>query len=72
MKYLIFPGEVLSQYDGDVHFVTAPELMNLYKVDPKDCIVVRDAGQLRGLVVGDYIPLHPQFSGDYTLPNLNK
>jgi hypothetical protein len=69
IKYVVIPGKVASEHDHDVHFIDAPTLMDLYKVDPKECVVLygddRDIGKdFRGL-----IQLHPHYNGNYELPS---
>ena len=65
-KYLVVPGEIASQTDGDIHHISARRLMELYKVHPDDCYVLRpDApphtqGLPKGLIV-----LKPLYEGNY-------
>ncbi len=65
-KYVICPGWVESQTDGDRHFIGAARLMQLYGVSPAECFVER-AWPFRPLPEG-LIPLGPRYRGDYTLP----
>lgn len=71
MAYVLFPGEVVSETDGDIHYITAPELARLYGVDYKKCKVVYHdrVGSIRQyrLQPGE-VALHPRSSGDYSLP----
>lgn len=41
-KYLVRPSEVVSKTDGDVHSISAQQLMRLHGVDPRECIVIKD------------------------------
>jgi hypothetical protein len=66
IKYVICPGELLAD-DGDVHFITAKALINLYQVAPKDCVVQPQGENARGLPE-DVIFLHPRRDGNYTVP----
>lgn len=71
-KYVIFPGPVISQTDGDRHFITAPQLIRLYSVDPKSCRVVCRQSQAMPHGCDMYpneIALRPRYDGDYTLPS---
>lgn len=70
-KFLVLPGVVYSQTDGQRHWVGAFELIHLYGVDRADC-VIRQMGlhepplnldSYRGMIV-----LEPRYDGDYTLP----
>lgn len=65
-KYLILPGFVKSRNDGQRHFISAGQLMRLYKVHPSECIVWTQEGAAEGY------PEHlrrlaPRYSGDYQL-----
>lgn len=43
MKYIVVASTVRSANDGDIHFVSAKRLIELYGVDPKNCIVAVDS-----------------------------
>jgi len=64
--FLVYPGEIESAIDGDIHKVGAKDLMRLYGVDPKDCIVVNNGYETKGLR-GKFYHLRPRFKGDYDL-----
>lgn len=58
-KYLVAPGPITSINDRQSHFISAAQLMRLYRVDPKDCIVLggdRDRG-----IYGTFVLLEPQY-----------
>jgi len=74
-KWLLYPGPVISQTDGQEHYITASRLCSLYGVSLKECIVYADpvsprdwykslAERYPGLAV-----LFPKPDGDYRLPN---
>lgn len=72
-KYLVFPGHVRSRHDGEEHLITAMRLMELYKVNPEECIVVGDLNEAGRIMeeeprFKDMIHLAPRWDGDYTLP----
>lgn len=67
-KYCVHPGWVRSINDGDRHYIPARELMRLYGVDRRSCIVDNPGVHLEGM---GFICLFPQPSGDYTLPERN-
>lgn len=69
-KYLVVPGWVKSQNDGEMHFVNAPRLMQLYRVSPHECLVVNDRDEAieRGFG-GDLLVLLPDPSGRYFIAN---
>jgi len=65
-KYVICPGWIVSQNDGDRHFITAQQLIRLYGVNPKECIVRRERDNV--------LPWHkelkwlrPKYNGDYQI-----
>lgn len=68
-KYLICPGEIRSRHDGDIHKISASQLIHLYKVDPKECIIVNSPESARGIIWSQYIVLRPRSDGNYKLPN---
>ena len=64
-RYALCPGEVVSQTDGDVHFVGAQALATLYEVPMAECVVMHptdraDDPRFRGLP-----RLKPRYDGDY-------
>lgn len=70
-KYLIVPGNVTSENDGQRHFVSATQLMLLYKVKLSECVVLsgrleygfkRLSGTHQDLTV-----LMPRRDGNYSL-----
>lgn len=66
-KYIVYPGYVNSRIDGQRHFIDAGKLMSLYKVNPKECIVVEYKRKLEGYREEDFISLYPRYSGNYTI-----
>ena len=72
VKYVLVPQEVKSA-DGDRHFISAPQLADLYGVSMKDCII-RDYRRPETLLgySEDYLNsltwLLVQDDGQYSLP----
>ncbi len=64
MKYLVFPGYVTSQNDGQSHYVSATDLMQLYGVDPKKCRI--NPPRITNLGAR-LIELRPRADGKYSL-----
>lgn len=66
-KYIVYPGYVDSKSDNDRHFITARQLINLYGVNPKECIVWDyDRPMMMSPEEKDnYISLVPLFNGNY-------
>ena len=68
-KYAVYPGHIISQHDGERHYISAHTVAGLYNVNPKECVFLRQVdGQPRGMVQ-DLVPLHPRSDGDYDLPH---
>ena len=65
-KYLVIPGNIRSKNDGDLHYITAHQLIQLYRVDPDECIVYSPQYPLREL---ELIPLTVRFDGEYEIPS---
>lgn len=66
-KYIIVPGEVRAK-DGDVHFITAEQLISLYKLNPADCIVFTTKLRQQGYTedfLNACIWLGPREDGNY-------
>lgn len=67
IRYVICPGYVRSQTDGDTHFIGARQLIELYNVGPHEFIIYPEND--RGWRRPPYsVYLEPQFNGDYSLP----
>jgi hypothetical protein len=65
IKYLIFPGNVISKNDGSTHYVKASELIDLYHVNPKECRIVKNCLDYVKYKKDTYIHLVPRSNGDY-------
>jgi hypothetical protein len=65
-KYVLHPGTVVSQCDGDIHYVDSVRLADLYGVRLYECVtwdhrtMTRQDGQIH---------LYPRDDGDYRLPS---
>lgn len=66
-KYLLCPGPVASQTDGDFHWVNTHDLMRLYGVRRSEC-AVKLYGEPASPFDRRLIPLRPRRDGNYTLP----
>ena len=69
-RYVVYPDFVRSRHDGEMHFIDARQLMDLYGVRPDECVVddLRGPGP-RVTVAANLIPLGPREDGDYRLPS---
>lgn len=70
-RYVVYPGPVVSRTDGDVHEVPAENLIRLYGVDRRECVIVRP-GDIGGRRIDGLIPLRPDPSGRYKVPERNE
>ena len=61
MRFVVFPGDVWSVHDGDRHFISYRQLVDLYKVPPTKCICFSAEYKM---LPGD-IALEPRPNGDY-------
>lgn len=67
-KYIVKPGHITSVNDGDRHYISAHKLIELYRVDAKECVVT-GGDRLRNLH-GKFLILEPRHeSSDYKLEN---
>ena len=64
-SYLVCPGWVQSANDGNMHYITAAQLMELYRVKPSECVV---AGSPAARDTEGLVHLTVQYNGDYELP----
>ena len=72
-KYIIFAGYVKSINDGQEHLISCKQLVQLYKVPIKECILVPYGTHFMSMLESiknpsDLIALRPREDGDYTLP----
>lgn len=67
VRYIVYSGYVVSQTDGDRHYVTFRQLCRLYKLDPRQGNVV-NADQMLSIVPRpDDIHCHVRYDGKYPL-----
>jgi len=68
-RYILKPGNVISETDGDVHYVTLAELMFLYRVPADAHIVVLNPiyRNNRYEKLPDDIICFPRHDGKYTV-----
>ena len=60
-KYVIHPNWILSNQNLEYHYITANQLIKLYKVDPRECIIHK----LGRPTYDNLIPLYPQYDDKY-------
>ena len=64
VKYLICPGYVLSQNDGQTHYINSVTLVRCYRLRRGEYVV---KGEHKGYDVSNLIHLHPKYDGNYSL-----
>lgn len=71
-KYILVPGEVVSQKDGQRHRITSLELANLYQVTFNECFTssnLSTAGFIKATSADPLIILTPDPTGQYKIPS---
>jgi len=68
-KYLLMPGYIKSQTDGDQHYISPVQLKNLYNVPMSECLIYNE--RIASRIPENITILRPQFAGNYTLPKDN-
>lgn len=72
-KYVCIGDFVISQSDGQLHYISAVMLPKLYQVSPQECIFTcEDMETIMGLELEKYTILRPRNDGNYTLPGTKK
>jgi hypothetical protein len=69
-KYVVVPGYVISQYDGEKHFIDGWRLIDLYGVDPDECLMIdlnRRAEMMHAIQNLNLIVLGTRADGDYSI-----
>lgn len=66
-KYVLHPGNITRNSDGQSHYVTAAKLADLYGVSLRDCITDLGDGSHATLTVPGATHLYPRADGDYRL-----
>lgn len=62
-RFAIYPGEVRSQNDGQRHYISGGRLIELYRLNPAECFIVRSAS---GEIINpELLPLYPLVDGRY-------
>jgi len=67
-KYILHPGYMYSNFDGDKHYISAFQLCLLYSVKWSECVVyVSDNSE----GIKDLISLYPRSDGNYNIKKQN-
>jgi len=70
IKNIIRGGYVKSKSDGDIHYITAWKLLKLYKLNPRECLLIDnwddERDKLRGHCSIETMKwYHPRLDGNY-------
>jgi len=65
-RFVLFSGWVISD-DGDEHHISARRLVDLYRLNPRECVLIESDKDLRGRDLTGLIELRPRFDGNYKL-----
>jgi len=74
MRVFLHPGEVVSKSDGDVHFISAPQLAQLYHVLPTDEVhvvtennnkIIEMLERFAAQEALEWLHLYPSYEGNY-------
>ena len=67
-KYLCHGGYVRSRHDGEIHYVSARRMPQLYGVDPAECMFTMSEGARPYFAPPWLIDLVPDPTGQYVVP----
>ena len=70
IKYLCIGGTIISNTDGDEHYISPQRVAELYKVNLAECIFARDVTDEKLFALRykpDLICLRPRTDGNYNL-----
>ncbi len=69
-RFLLFGETISSMTDGQLHYISPHRLMQLYQLNPEECVFVEEnsyeyISMMRGRRIADFICLRPRYKGDY-------
>lgn len=67
-RFIVWPGTLQSQTDGQWHYVGFTQLCALYQVHPSECINGELPEALLGVDQSGMVHLTPRYDGHYSLP----
>ena len=68
IKYALIPGTVISEDDGQRHYINASMLAGLYRIPLGACIIVKSEYDRQTLNLEGLTILRPCADGNYKLP----
>jgi hypothetical protein len=66
-RYVVYPGEIRSKNDGQIHYIGFTQLVELYCVPPGECIDGSIEREVAGRDISSLIKIHPRYDGDYPI-----
>lgn len=68
-KYILMGGNIRSKNDGQIHFISANKLCELYGLNQDECFFCdeRFPATYRGIRSEDLTILYPNYEGDYSV-----
>lgn len=67
IKYFVYPDRTMSKNDGDIHYISAKQLIDLYGVNPAECQIILKPEDERGYDTSKITRLRPRMDGNYSL-----
>ena len=67
LRFAVYPGEIRSQRDGDIHHIGFARLCELYNVPPALCVDMSRPENRVGRDMSKLVALRPSYRGNYTL-----
>ena len=72
-RYVLVGGEIVSPDDGDIHYIAPEKLVELYNLDPGECIIFDNVHKLDDCEELEELTfLYPDSDGDYDIEKLMK
>jgi len=68
IKYLVMSTDMMSKNDKTIHQISADDLIKLYGVDRRECIISRSENDFRGYskeYLDSLVLLRPRYDGNY-------
>ena len=73
IRYLVIGGTVTSQTDGQTHYIWPGQLMKLYRVEYRECLLATSETDAERILAAHgkdrdaLVVLRPRFNGDYRI-----
>ena len=64
-KYVVHPGLVRSQHDGNSHHISFNQLVTLHRLNPNECLNAARPEDILGVDLSNLKHIHPRPNGSY-------